>query len=69
MRKVFEIRLIDRDQAERVARIIGPQSAHAKALADFDRRAGLGEDPIMGMRVDGVIIVVPRAMTSETVTA
>lgn len=64
-RKGFSITLIDMEQAERIANILGPTSAHAKAIDDHKRRSALGEDPVMGMTDDGTIIVVPRAETTS----
>lgn len=38
-----QLTILERSVVERIARIIGPQSAACKALADADRRIAAGE--------------------------
>ena len=59
----FEIEVIDRKTAERIAHVIGEHSAHAQALRELDARIARGEDAVIGRRKDGAIIVVSTKYT------
>jgi len=59
----FEIEVIDRETAERIAWIVGEQSAHARALRELDEREARGEEAVIGRRKDGRIIVVSTKYT------
>jgi hypothetical protein len=57
--RVLEV--LPRAYLERTAAIIGPSSAAAKAIADFDRRVTEGEDPeFYWSRTEEMLLVGPR---------
>ena len=53
------------EQAQRVAQIIGPLSADARALAELKRRRGLGEDVSLYLDQDRSILVGPAMPPAE----
>lgn len=53
---VITARMVERSAIERAARILGPSSAAARALADADART----EPVVFVAEAGYIFVVPR---------
>jgi hypothetical protein len=55
---MFRVERIDEDQAQRIAHIMGSDSAHAKALAEVRRRRESGESVSMVKAGDHTVLVV-----------
>jgi hypothetical protein len=58
IRRKFEMLPYDEEQAQRIADIVGPSSAAAKALAQLQRRRSDGEDVYLWI-VENAILVGP----------
>jgi hypothetical protein len=68
MPKPKEIQPVSRDVMERVARILGPSSAAAQALADLDHRLASGQNVAI-YEIGSSYFVGPAPATTETLAA
>lgn len=63
-KKGFWAEIVDEQVAERVARIIGGQSAYGLALDEIKKRRAAGEDLVL-MQAGATMLIVPRADISN----
>lgn len=65
--KIVFVDLVDEEAAARVAWIIGPFSAHGRALAELAQRRAAGEDLALVRADDKTLFIVPRAALNPSI--
>lgn len=63
-RRKFKMFPYDEEMAERIAKIVGPSSAHAKALSQLRDRRAAGEDVYLWIVDSHTILVGPEPHAS-----
>lgn len=69
MAKTIKVERVSDEMARRVAGIMGPSSAHARALAEIDRRRAMGEDLVLVRPDRSSLLIIERGDLKDEIGA